>query len=176
MNISFGKCHCANGLASWEIFACFAEVAAPIIKLCGLKLWGDKPMLTRIAVKAEQKCCRVRVLLCSVKNRAPGCDPLRKGVKLSLWRTDNAVCPVGAVLAYLAVRSVLTIWYEFVWSLGLFCSQLPHPYKINEQWGHTHVLVGLWTRCTLRSWKMQCSIPPKLECYCNHEDVSVVVV
>ena len=31
-------------------------------------------------------------------------DPFRKGVKPSLGRTDNAVYPVGAVLAYLAVR------------------------------------------------------------------------
>ena len=33
-------------------------------------------MLMRTAVKAEQKCCRVRGLFCSVRNRAPDCDPL----------------------------------------------------------------------------------------------------
>ena len=33
-------------------------------------------MSTRIAVKAEQKCCRVRGLFCCVRNRGPGCDPL----------------------------------------------------------------------------------------------------
>ena len=31
-------------------------------------------------------------------------DPFRKGVKLSLGRTDCVVCPVSAILAYLAVR------------------------------------------------------------------------
>ena len=31
-------------------------------------------------------------------------DPFRKGVKSSLGRTDNAIYPVGADLAYLAVR------------------------------------------------------------------------
>ena len=31
-------------------------------------------------------------------------DPFRKGLKLSLGKTDNAVCPVSALLAYLAVR------------------------------------------------------------------------
>ena len=31
-------------------------------------------------------------------------DPFRKGVKLSLGRTDHVVCPVSAILAYLAVR------------------------------------------------------------------------
>ena len=31
-------------------------------------------------------------------------DPFRKGIKPSLGRTDNVVCPVGVVLAYLAVR------------------------------------------------------------------------
>ena len=33
-------------------------------------------MLMKIAVKAEQKCCCVRGLFCSVRNRAPGCGPL----------------------------------------------------------------------------------------------------
>ena len=33
-------------------------------------------MSMRIAVKAEQKCCGVRGLFCSVRNKAPGCDPL----------------------------------------------------------------------------------------------------
>ena len=31
-------------------------------------------------------------------------DPFRKGVKLSLGRTDCAVCPVSAILAYLGIR------------------------------------------------------------------------
>ena len=31
-------------------------------------------------------------------------DPFRKGVKLSLGRTDCAVCPVSAILAYLVIR------------------------------------------------------------------------
>ena len=33
-------------------------------------------MSARIAVKAEQKCCRVSGLFCSVRIRAPGCDSL----------------------------------------------------------------------------------------------------
>ena len=31
-------------------------------------------------------------------------DPFRKGVKLSFGRTNHAVCPVSAILAYLAVK------------------------------------------------------------------------
>ena len=58
------------------MLTCFAEVAAPILKLCVLKLCGNKPMSARMAVKAEQKCCCVRGILCSVRNRAPGCGPL----------------------------------------------------------------------------------------------------
>ena len=41
-----------------------------------LKFCGDKPMSVRMVVKAEQKCCRVRGLLCSLRNRVPGCGPL----------------------------------------------------------------------------------------------------
>ena len=39
-------------------------------------------------------------------------DPFRKGVKPSLGRTDNAVYPVGAVLAYLAVRDHSLVPYS----------------------------------------------------------------
>jgi len=31
-------------------------------------------------------------------------DPFRKGVVIYLGRTDNDLCPVGAIAAYLAVR------------------------------------------------------------------------
>jgi len=31
-------------------------------------------------------------------------DPFRKGIKLALGKTDGTVCPVSAILAYLAIR------------------------------------------------------------------------
>ena len=42
--------------------------------------------------------------LVQVRIKASKTDPFRKGVVVYLGRTDNDLCPVGAVAAYLAVR------------------------------------------------------------------------
>ena len=42
--------------------------------------------------------------LVQVQIKASKTDPFRKGVVVYLGRTDNDLCPVGAVAAYLAVR------------------------------------------------------------------------
>ena len=42
--------------------------------------------------------------LVQVQIKASKTDPFRKGVVVYLGRTDNDLCPVGAVPAYLAVR------------------------------------------------------------------------
>ena len=42
-------------------------------------------------------------LLC-VKLKCSKTDPFRAGVAIFLGRTDNVLCPVAAVLAYLAIR------------------------------------------------------------------------
>ena len=39
-----------------------------------------------------------------VRIKASKTDPYRKGVSLYLWKTDNDLCPVAAVTAYVAVR------------------------------------------------------------------------
>ena len=41
--------------------------------------------------------------LLQVRIKASKTDPFRKGVVVYLGRTDNDLCPVGAVAAYLAV-------------------------------------------------------------------------
>ena len=42
--------------------------------------------------------------LVQVRVKASKTDPFRKGVTIYLGRTDNDLCPVGAIAAYLAVR------------------------------------------------------------------------
>ena len=48
--------------------------------------------------------CRRDLQIIQIHIKQSKTDSFRKGVKLSLRITDNAVCPVGVVLAYLAVR------------------------------------------------------------------------
>jgi len=44
--------------------------------------------------------------LVQVQVKASKRDPFRKGVTIYLGRTDNDLCPVGAIAAYLAVLGI----------------------------------------------------------------------
>ena len=48
--------------------------------------------------------CKSNPRMIQIQIKQSKTDPFRKGVKLSLGRTDCVVCPVSAILAYLAVR------------------------------------------------------------------------
>ena len=60
-----------------EILVCVAEVAAPSLKVCILKF---SVAITYVSeddcLGCVRKCCYVRDLLCSVRNRVPSCGPL----------------------------------------------------------------------------------------------------
>ena len=66
-------------------------------------------MSTRIAVKAEQKCCRVRGLFCSLRSRVPGCDPLtvRYAKTTPTGQTALSVLPIENFYS-------LSIWVGFL--------------------------------------------------------------
>ena len=56
----------------------FCRGGSPKSKAVSIEIFCvDKPLSARMAVKAVQKCCHVRGLLCSVRNRVPGCGPSR---------------------------------------------------------------------------------------------------
>ena len=48
--------------------------------------------------------CRKDPRIIQIHIKQSKTDPFRKRLKLSLGKTDNAVCPVSALLSYLAVR------------------------------------------------------------------------
>ena len=57
--------------------------------------------------------------------KASKTDPFRKGVEIVLGRTQNAVCPVSALLSYLVIRGNRSGF------LFLFAACWPPPYKVS---------------------------------------------
>ena len=59
----------------------------------------------------------------SLRLKASKTDPFRVGINVSVGRTDKALCPVSAVLAYMAVRGP---------GPGPLFQQIPHTGKVGD--------------------------------------------
>ena len=79
----------------------FCRGGSPKSKAVHIEIFcGNKPMSARIAVKAVQKYCHIRGLLCSVRNRVPGYGPLmaRYAKRALMGQTALSVFLVTALI------------------------------------------------------------------------------